>query len=107
MAYLIITKQKQGPAGAAGGASVPVTPIAITASVVLTSPSSDQSYYVQSSSGSGPITVTIAGVPVAGVRLKFYDQSKNWTTYHFTITVQAGWTHRHGIAGTHAVQATQ
>jgi hypothetical protein len=82
-----------------GSGFTPSTPILLTSSTLIVSPQVSQSYVVQSSS---PITVTVAGTPVSGVKLTFYDQSKNWTTYNFTFVAQSGWTVRipWNIAGT-------
>jgi hypothetical protein len=74
------------------GAGAPVAVVTITASTVVTSPSVNTYYVVKSSSGSGPITLTIAGTAVDGVEITVYDFTKNFATYNFTFQCQSGWT---------------
>jgi len=74
-----------------GAAATPNPTVLISASGNVNSPTTNTDYYVTSSSA---ITVTITGTPTDGVRLRFFDQSKNWSTYPLTFVSQSGGTVR-------------
>jgi hypothetical protein len=73
--------------GGSGGAS-PVPGSTISTSETLTSPASNATYLIETSSG--PVVVTIAGTPFDGVELSFIDASQEWSTHRFGFQPQAG-----------------
>ena len=83
-----------GPIGPTGSPGPAAQVIINTSSFTITSPTLNTNFIVESSAGTGPISIIIAGTPMKGVELGFYDESQNWITYNMTLTVQVGWTMR-------------